>query len=164
MEELKQKLAELVRRYKYVALVVLFGVLLMLLPTSGDKPEAQIQEANPVQLDIAGQLEQILSQISGVGKVRVMLSISKGEQTLYIYDEDGSASEDSESSRREAVLVTGQDRVQSGLVSQVIGPVYQGAIVVCQGGDQPSVRLQVVEAVCDITGLMADKVSVLKMK
>ena len=164
MEELKQKLAELVRRYKYVALVVLFGVLLMLLPTSGDKPEAQIPEANPVQPDIAGQLEQILSQISGVGKVRVMLSISKGEQTLYIYDEDGSASKDSESSRREAVLVTGQDRVQSGLVSQVIGPVYQGAIVVCQGGDQPSVRLQVVEAVCDITGLMADKVSVLKMK
>ena len=60
--------------------------------------------------------------------------------------------------------MTGQDRAQSGLISQVLAPVYQGAVVVCQGGDQPGIRLQVVEAVCDATGLSADKVTVLKMK
>ncbi len=164
MEGLKQKLTEFLRRYRYAALVVLCGILLMLLPTSKDEPAAEKTQTGPVQQDTALELEQILAQISGVGKIQVMLSISRGEQTLYIFDEDGTVSADTQSSRREAVLVTGQDRVQSGLVSQVIGPVYQGAIVVCQGGDLPAVRLQVVEAVCDVTGLTADKVTVLKMK
>jgi hypothetical protein len=37
-------------------------------------------------------------------------------------------------------------------------------VIVCQGGDQPEVKLAVVEAVCDAVGLTADKISVLKMK
>ena len=39
-----------------------------------------------------------------------------------------------------------------------------GAIVVCQGGDNATVRLAIIEAVSNVTGLGADKISVLKMK
>jgi stage III sporulation protein AG len=39
-----------------------------------------------------------------------------------------------------------------------------GAIVVCQGGDQPTVRLAILDAVSKVTGLGADKISILKMK
>ena len=41
-------------------------------------------------------------------------------------------------------------------------PTYRGALVVCQGGDQASVRLAVTEAVTALTGLPADRVSVAK--
>lgn len=164
MDGYGQRLKELAQRYKYVLVVILAGVLLMLLPSGGDKVE---KIATGVELDQPGidqRLETILSQMEGVGKVRVMLTVSRGERTVYIQDEDDSASGDSQTSRREVVLITGQDRNQSGLVSHVIGPIYQGAVVVCEGGDEPGIRLQVVEAVCDATGLTADKVTVLKMK
>lgn len=39
-----------------------------------------------------------------------------------------------------------------------------GAVVVCQGADQPSVRLDVTNAVVAYTGLGSDKISVIKMK
>ena len=39
-----------------------------------------------------------------------------------------------------------------------------GAVVVCQGADQPSVRLDVTNAVAAYTGLGSDKISVIKMK
>ena len=39
-----------------------------------------------------------------------------------------------------------------------------GAVVVCQGADLPSVRLDVTNAVAAYTGLGSDKISVIKMK
>jgi len=42
--------------------------------------------------------------------------------------------------------------------------LYRGAVVVCQGGDNASVRLAVVEAVSNATGLTSDRITVLKMK
>ncbi len=164
MDGYGQRLKELAQRYKYVLVVILAGVLLMLIPTDADKTETPVAGVEFTQPGIDQRLEIILSQMEGIGKVRVMLTVSRGEQTVYIQDEDGSTSGDSQTSRREAVLITGQDRIQAGLVSHVIGPVYQGAVVVCEGGDEPGIRLQVVEAVCDATGLTADKVTVLKMK
>lgn len=106
------------------------------------------------------RLIQILSRISGVGEVRVLLSIAEGEETLY--QTDSQMSQDQ--SRIETVLVTGSDRAQAGLIKQVKPPVYRGAVVVCKGGDKASVRLAVVEAVSCLTGLGADQISVLKMK
>lgn len=164
MDGIRQRVTELAQRYKYVLLVVLAGVFLMMVPTASTKAETQPAEVQSAGPDTDAQLEQILSQIAGVGKVQVLLTISRGEQTLYIYDEDYNEGADSRTGRKEAVVVTGQDRAQSGLISQVIGPEYLGAVVVCQGGDKAEVRLQVVEAVCDATGLTADKVTVLKMK
>lgn len=43
-------------------------------------------------------------------------------------------------------------------------PVYQGALIVCSGAGSASVRLAVVDAVADLTGLGADQISVIKMK
>ena len=50
------------------------------------------------------------------------------------------------------------------MVRQILSPEYLGAVVVCQGANDVQVRLAVVEAVSKVTGLGADKISVLKMK
>lgn len=164
MDGVRGRLIRLAGRYKFVLLVVLAGILLMLIPSGKTGADTLDLPEQTDQPDLEERLEEILSQMDGVGKTRVLLTVSQGSQTEYVYDEDGSEAGESATSRREAVLVTGQDRSQSGLISRVLAPVYQGAVVVCQGGDQPGVRLQVVEAVCDATGLSADKVTVLKMK
>ena len=48
------------------------------------------------------------------------------------------------------------------VVVRTVYPTYRGALVVCQGGDRPEVKLAVTEAVAALTGLSADRVTVAK--
>ena len=155
----------LVGKYKYVLLILLLGILLMSLPEgSKESIKPEISVPAPVYASKAEELEAILSQISGVGKVRVMLTEAAGSETIYQTDEDRSETSDSKNIRVETVIVSGSERTETGLVRTVVPPVYLGAIIVCQGGDSPAVRLSVAEAVSNVTGIGTDRITVLKMK
>lgn len=166
--DIRLKVTEFIKKYRYVAIVLLAGLFLMLLP-EGDttqeeilQPQAETVPDSPVSLQ--DSLSEILSKIEGAGKVQVLLSQAAGEQTIYQTDEDLSSGETGSDIRRETVIISGSDRAESGLVQQVNPPVYLGAIVLCQGADSAAVRLAIVEAVANATGLTTDKISVLKMK
>ncbi len=163
---LKEKLMGYVRKYRYVVLVCLIGVCLMMIP---EKKEVQLQSkteapAAEEKQDTALLLAQILSKLQGAGKVEVMLTVAAGQQTIYQTDTQGSQGEAPGSVRVETVIVSTSARDQTGLITQVLPEKYLGAIVLCQGAENPAVRLAIVEAVCAVTGLGTDKISVLKMK
>ena len=152
------------QKYKYVLLILALGVILMLIPAN-IQPEGESQPpATESSVSRAQELEDILGQIAGVGCVRVLLTEASGAETVYQINEDRTASEDSQSIRTEAVIITDSSREEAGLVRTVTPPVYLGAIIVCQGGANPAVRLSIVEAVSDVTGLGSDRITVLKMK
>ena len=158
----RQRLLELWNRYKYVLLVGLIGVGLLLLPTSEKKKanDAPIQQTQP-QETLQQQLEQLLGQLQGAGKVRLLLTTAQGER--YIYQTDSNAGQNGEL-RLETVIISGADREETPVLLQTVGPVYQGAVILCQGAADASVRLAIVEAVSKATGLGTDKICVLKMK
>lgn len=163
----KDRFLEFLKKYRYVLLVLAVGLLLMCLPEGGES--AQTRESGTPVPDTAAvsmeqRLEEILSQIEGAGKVRVMLTEQTGERYTYQTDEDLTDSADSVSSRQDTVIITDANRSQQGLLRQVDPPQYQGAVVVCQGADRAGVRLAIVQAVSNVTGLGANQVSVLKMK
>lgn len=160
----KNKIGDFAGKYRYVLLILIIGIALMLIPTKKAE-QAEIQSQLPAQekSDISDQLQSILSKIDGAGRVEVMLTVASGEKTVYQYDDDFTGGETG-SSRRDTVIITDADRAQHGLVQQIDPPVYQGAIVVCQGADSASVRFSIIEAVAKVTGLGTDRISVLKMK
>ena len=161
------RLTEFIKKYKYAAMIVLVGVILMCLPEKSDidqSVETPATKSVAVQPTLADSLEQILAQIKGAGRVEVLLTESTGAETLYQVDEDVNTDSDSSSVRRDVVIVTGADRTQEGLVRQINPPGYLGAVIVCDGADNAGVRLAVVEAVKSVTGLGADHITVLKMK
>jgi stage III sporulation protein AG len=123
-------------------------------------PTGNIQE----ECSMEDRLQEILSCIQSAGKVKVMLSISQSEKTIYQTDSTYSQSDDHADSRTQTILISDNQRNETGLVHQKHSPVYQGAIVLAEGADLASVKLAIVDAVSDITGLGADKISVLKMK
>ena len=43
---------------------------------------------------------------------------------------------------------------------QTLAPQFQGALVVCPGGEDPEVCLQIIQAVSALTGLGSDRISV----
>ena len=156
---LRSRGKELVRKYRYVLLVVLAGLFLMALP-DGKNAKAAPEPAAAETEHLQTELEEILSQIQGAGRVRVLLTQREGERTVYQTDEDSASS----GVRSNTVLLNGSDRSQTGLVRQVNPPTYLGAVIVCQGADSASVRLAIVSAVGSVTGLSTDKITVLKMK
>jgi len=167
IKQIWPKAFQLLKKYRYVALMLGVGIMLLLLPAGGTGEAAsQSAAAAPIQQEqtLEEQLEQILSQIRGAGKVRVMLSLRTGAETLYQTDGDVSYSDSGSSEQTKAVTVTDGQRNETGLIRQINPPSYLGAVVVCQGGDDPKVQLDIVNAVSRITGLGADKISVLKMK
>ena len=158
---LGKKAVELFKKFRYAILVLFLGLALMLIPTGISNMEEVPSATQPqTTVDMSQQLEEILSQILGAGEVKVLLSVSAGQKIIYQRDTDISG----EKSKADTVIITDGDRVESGLVQQVIPQTYLGAIVVCRGADDPQVKLAIVEAVSRVTGLGADRISVLKMK
>ncbi len=162
--ELSLKVKELFGKYKYVLLILAVGILLMSLPEGQTQHKSTEAPAAAVPATKAEELEEILGQISGVGKVRVMLTEAESARTVYQTDEDSSRASDSENKRLQTVIVSGTDREEHGLIQGIIPPVYLGAIIVCQGGDSPTVKFSIVEAVSNVTGISSDRITVLKMK
>ena len=158
-------------KYKFVGLTVLIGVGLLLWPsgkkmtgTSGSSPAAS--EPAGAEQDLQADMEEILGAISGVGQVKVLLTVdSYGERQLAQNTElaySGSTAAPEDYSRRsETVLVDGAEGDGTVVVRRVY-PTYRGALVVCQGGDRAEVKLAVTEAVAALTGLSADRVTVAK--
>ena len=148
------------KKYRLGILILIIGLVLMIVPDIAKNrvidEEKVLQEpvANTQTVDI--QLAEILSSIEGAGRVKVLLTVMEGERTVYQTNMNNT--------QVNTVVITDAQRAQNGLITQILSPVYQGAIVVCQGADSPSVRLAVVEAVSNVTGLGADRISVLKMK
>lgn len=158
MESGKQQFITVIKKYQYVLLVILIGVFLMLLPANAKEAEMTTQISEELSRDLEDELSEILSQISGVGKTEVLLTELSGSNTIYQMDTSQSQH------NTDTVVIRTQTRDETGLVKQVLPPVYKGAIVVCQGADSANVRLSVVEAVKSVTGLSSACITVLKMK
>ena len=153
---------ELLGRYKTALLVLAVGVFLMLLPSGAEQDgREQIQTAGEVVFDLAAfeaRLEQTLSNIEGAGKTRVMLSVkSEGQQVLA-----QNVEQDGERTTSTTVTVGKGSGSQEVVALQKLGPQFQGAVVVCPGGDDPQVRLALAQAVGAVTGLGSDRISICK--
>lgn len=161
-----KRVSEYISRYKYVALIVILGVLMMLIPFGETKEDtgASIETPKEESESFQDQLCNILSCVSGAGRVEVMLSLLEGEEIVYQTDDNSTIGNNSEANNKKIVTVTDAQRNQQGLIKQVIPATYKGAIIICQGADDPAVRLNLINAVSKLTGLGADKISVLKMK
>ena len=146
-------------KYRYVLLVVLIGLALMWIPGNHEEG-SNIESPVPTVASLADKMEQILANIEDAGEVKVLLTLEKGEETVFQTDED----RDGDSLRLETVLITDSSRKQEGLVRQTNPPKYQGAVILCQGADSTSVRLAIIDAVAKLTGLGYDRICVLKMK
>ena len=169
----KKRLEHLFLQYKYVLVVILAGVVLLLLPPlwekegAGEEEETQApQEVNTEDSAAAleRRLEEALSQIQGVGEADVILTLKSGPQKILAQDSETSISERGTEASVSSVLISRGSGEENAIVVQQLSPQYQGALVICSGGDDPEVRLRLVEAVSALTGLGADKISVCKGK
>lgn len=155
-------------KFKYALLILLLGVGLLLLPQkkSDAAPAAEAQPApqETQQEDLEARLETLLSQVEGAGKVQVLLTLETGTAYEYQTDVETKTSGDGLEQSQETVLASAGSGAEAPLTVKTTYPVYKGAVVLCQGADSASVRLDIMQAVSSLTGLGSDKITVIKMK
>ena len=159
----KVRWSELWKKYTFVLLVVLVGIILMLLPVSSQTKETEENKSQIPQesFDLAAmeqRMEEVLGKIDGVGKLRLMLTLQSGTRLTLAED----TQRDQDRTQREIVTLNRGSGNQEIVITNRFYPVYQGAVVVCQGADSSAVRLAITETVQALTGLPSDRIRVAK--
>lgn len=163
--KLTGRITQGLKKYRYVLLVLLLGIVLMSIPSKTEQKVKQPERHKQTEItdDLQVRLAQVLSKIQGVGKVEVMLTQASGQEYIYQMDEDSDEDNDGCSVNKKTVILSDSSRNESALIKKTIPAQYLGAIIVCQGADRPQVRLALMEAVTKITGLGSDRIAIVKM-
>lgn len=136
--------------------------------------DSQVENKDNKQ-DIETRLENILSNIKGVGNVKVLITYSQESTVIPMYDEDTSTSvteeQDSgggsrtvnESTSKKDIIYEENNGVKTPITQSIINPKIEGAIVTAKGANDANVKTNIIEAVEAVTGLATYKIQVFEM-
>ena len=157
------KLKNTPRLWMYIGIAAACIVLLLMMrtpkPQAGTSPPITPSEqtAKPsYQDELEQRLQGIISEIHGVGNVKVMVTISGSEENIFAED----ISESEQKSDRETVIIGSKE----ALLKATKNPEVKGVLVVCSGGDRPQIQEKVVNAVSTVLDIPTSKVFVTKSK
>lgn len=128
-----------------------------------------------IQDDMVKDLEEILSNINGVGKVKVMVTYAETSKTMPVYNEESSQENTEETDSeggtrkisqtdiRKEVIYEEDDTGKKLITQSVISPKIEGAIVTAQGANDPTIKTNIIQAISAVTGLATHKIQVFQM-
>lgn len=112
-----------------------------------------------IESNLEERLCETISQISGVGKVSVMVSISSAGEYIYAKNNKSQNDSDSSSMENEIVIYDSGDG-DSGLVVSIKSPDVLGVVVVCEGGGSAVIKAEITQLVTSLFGIGSDRVYV----
>lgn len=134
------------------------------------------QDENVEYNTLETNLENILSRIEGVGKVKVLVTYSQSSQTIAMYNENSKNSSIEEKDSGGGTRITQETDTQKDIIYKeengkkvpitqtVINPKVEGAIVTAQGANDANVKNNIIQAVEAVTGIATHKIQVFEMK
>lgn len=122
------------------------------------------------------KLANILSNIQGVGKVKVLLTYSETSTYVPVYNENSKQSNTTETdssggsrtiaemdSQKEIIYKEDSSGNKEPVTKSIISPKIEGAIITAEGADNAEVKTNIIQAVEAATGLATHKIQVFKM-
>lgn len=167
-------------------LAVLLGSLFLSekqAPNIISKPEkVQVDENNKITLQdykerLEKQLESILTQVKGVGNVKVMMTLNSGVEIIPAYntnetfkttqekDDQGGERVISENIKNHQLVVVNETGGKNKpVIIKEMKPKIKGVIIVAEGAQDPVIKSNILKAVKTVLDLPAYKVTVLTKK
>lgn len=153
----------------FAILLLICGVVLMFSDKVllGEKPDSTENNENTKQ-EISGndtekRLEDILSNVKGVGMVKVMIEYSEGPETVI-----------AENHTKESNFLSGNNQTKeqyeaalsnnNPIILKEIKPKVKGVVIVAQGGENVEIKDKLINAVMSLLDIDANKIEVLTMK
>lgn len=121
-------------------------------------------------------LENILSNIDGAGKVQVMITYTESSEVKAMYNESTkeSTTEETDSTggvrtiaqvdSSKEVVYTEDDGKKVPITEKVIMPKVEGAIILAEGANDALIKNNIILAVEAVTGLSTHKIQVFQLK
>jgi hypothetical protein len=137
------------------------------------KTDSNIQLNNSYEKDLEVRLENLLSQVSGVGNVKVMITLSHSKEIVIAQDTNSSLSTTKEIDKSGAVKETCDKKSESKkiivdgknpLVLKEIEPKIEGIIIIAQGAGNIYIKSDLIKSAQTILNVEAHKIQVMKMK
>lgn len=122
------------------------------------------------------QFESVLANVSGVGRVKVMITLDTSSEKVTLSDPvykndsvneteaDGSVRSQTNGESSPQTVFSEKDDVKDPYVVKEIEPVIKGVLVVCEGGDNDSVKKEITSAAEVLFGLESHKIKVMKLE
>lgn len=173
IEKIK-KLFDKKNRTNLIFAIGIVGILLIFLSyifeRKSDDTSAQAmydvsysQSTDEYKSQIETELCQILSEISGVGEVKVMVTIGGTTEYEYAMELVKDSDDVSSSYKNQYVLIDNNGKKEA-LVKKVNTPQISGVAVVCEGGDDVKVSERIVRAVSTVLDISSTDVCVVPLK
>jgi len=176
-DEWKEQLRELVQKAGMlkIVIVIVSGILLIFLSWGGlsgkrapqeEKETTAGTETEPgndlqsYQARIEKQVENILCRVEGIDDVDVMITLRASREKVTLKDNK----RDAEKSEEETVLTEDENKKTSPYVIQEVEPEIEGILVVCAGGDNPSVQREIIAGISALFPVESHKIKVMKSK
>lgn len=131
--------------------------------------------ASKAEDSMVRNLESILSNISGVGKVKVMLTYSQTSQTIPLYnqnsseknteetDKQGGSRKIKETDTKTEIIYQEENGKKVPITQSIVSPTVEGAIVTAEGAGTAAVKTNIIQAVEAVTGIATHKIQVFEM-
>lgn len=173
-----KSIKELTERFKtdkkmiFMLVVGALGILLIVISEFDNETKVVENEEEKIsfyeyEIQVENRLEDIISQIDNVGRVKVMVTLKSTEENRYAFNETDYIKTDDgltdSKSENEYVIIKGEKGDECILLKTDF-PEVRGVIVVCDGGDNSSVKNDVTNAVGGLLNINSNNISVLKMK
>lgn len=132
------------------------------------------QQSNEYNLEQS--LEDILSKMSGVGKVDVLVTYSETSEVVAMYNEtytssnteetdtNGGVRKIEETDTSKEIIFEDKDGEQTPITQKVVMPKIEGAIITAEGAGNVNVKTNIIQAVSAATGLSAYRIQVFPME
>ena len=145
--------------------------------TKNNNEVVQVSNDISSEDELEKKLENILSNISGVGKVKVMITYSESNIVVPIYDENIKNSNTTESddsggirtiletdNQKQVIYKENNDGSKEPAYQSILKPKIEGAIIAAVGADNATVKTKLIQAVEAATGLATHKIQVFEME
>ncbi len=157
-----------------IGVVAVSGILLILISyggtpgkTDGGEEKDVVTETAEVSADqetyrerMEMRVKSILEEAEGVGKADVMITLKASGEKVTLKDN----SVDSRGSEEETVLIEDGDKNTSPYIVQESEPEIEGILIVCTGGDEPSVQREIIAGISALFPVESHKIKVMKSK
>lgn len=150
----------------FIAVLFLSGVVLMFsdkLFSVKDNSRESEKSQETIYDNTEIRLAELLSNVQGVGAVKVMIEYSEGKETVIAQNhttENSSQSGNAQSKTQDEVALSNDNPI----ILKEIKPKVKGVIIVAQGGNNVEIKKQLISAVMSLLDIEANKIEVLTMK
>lgn len=128
-----------------------------------------------LEYNLEQNLEDILSNISGVGKVKVLVTYSETSQVVAMYNEiytssnteetdtNGGVRKIEQTDTNKEIIYEEKDGEKTPITQKVIMPKIEGAIITAEGAGNINTKTNIIQAVSAATGLASYRIQVFEM-